>query len=378
MSVHKRGKTYFVRYRDDAGKQHNKHFGPGAKAKRLAEEFDLEIKLARKRKQEIVLLKGSVMHLDELFELYIRDYELSGKSLEQSRNLKWMFKSKILPKLPNKEVDKLQYKDMLDLIDCYPDLSQIAKNRYFAYLRAVFNWGIRHDYTSVNPLQKWKMGKEKPRRFVISETELSNLLKYCPPHLKLAIQITFYLGLRPGKSELFALKWDDVDFERQEVSIYATKTNQRRTIPIPDAFLPVLKRARSKAQSEFVVEYNGRQVLRVSHSLAHALEKAGINKSFRLYDLRHMYATYMLNNGGDLAAVSAMLGHSDVSLTANTYYQAMSKEKQRSANLLPKLHEDGDPVERHMRRKEMENQGMEPKKKRKKHKIKTVGYKISE
>ena len=76
--------------------------------------------------------------------------------------------------------------------------------------------------------------------------------------------------------------------------------------------------------------------------------------------------------------VTAMLGHSDVSLTANTYYQAMSKEKQRSANLLPKLHEDGDPVERHMRRKEMENQGMEPKKKRKKHKIKTVGFKISE
>lgn len=376
MSVHKRGNTYFVRYRDAAGKQHNKHFGPGEKGKTKAEEFDLEVKLARKRKQEVILLKGSAVYLEELFELYIRDYELSGKSRDQLKNLKGLFKNKILPKIPKKEVDKLQYKHMLDLIDCYPKLSQSAKNRYFAYLRAVFNWGIQHDYTSVNPLQKWKMGKEKPRRFVLSEKEISKLLKYCPPHLKLAIQTTFYLGLRPGKSELFALMWNGVDFERQEVSIYATKTSQRRTIPIPDAFLPVLRKAQRQAQTPYVIEYNGKQVLRVSTSLKNALKKAGIDKSFRLYDLRHMYATYMLNSGGDLAAVSAMLGHSDVSLTANTYYQAMSKEKQRSANLLPTLNENIERDEKFQARRSERAKESNPKKKKTKRSVTDMGYKI--
>lgn len=377
MSVHKRGNTYFVRYRDAAGKHRNKHFGPGEKGKNKAEEFDLEIKLAKKRKQEVILLKGSSVYLEELFELYIRDYELSGKSRDQLSNLKVLFKNKILPKLPSIEVDKLQYKHMLDMIECYPKLSQAAKNRYFAYLRAVFNWGIQHDYTSVNPLQKWKMGKEKPRRFELSEKEISKLLKHCPPHLKLAIQTTFYLGLRPGKSELFALKWDGVDFERQEVSIFATKTNQRRTIPIPDAFLPVLRKAKRKAQTPYVIEYNGKQVLRVSTSLKSALEKAGIDKSFRLYDLRHMYATYMLNSGGDLAAVSAMLGHSDVSLTANTYYQAMSKEKQRAANLLPKLNENIERDEKFQARREEKLREAQPKKKKKRRSVTDFSYKAN-
>lgn len=86
-----------------------------------------------------------------------------------------------------------------------------------------------------------------------------------------------------------------------------------------------------------------------------------------------MYATYMLNSGGDLAAVSAMLGHSSVSLTADVYYQSMTKEKQRAANLLPKLYEDGDPHEKYQRLKEKKGKVDKPKKK-KMMKVKHVGY----
>ncbi|WP_319779925.1 tyrosine-type recombinase/integrase [Maridesulfovibrio sp.] len=373
MSIHKRGNSYFVRYRDQSGKQKQKHFGVGKDGKNQAEEFDLQVKLAKKKKQQVVMLSESDVYLEELVDLYLKDYVATGKSAEQAKNVKLTLKNKVLPHLPHKRVDRLTYSDMLNMLDHYPKLSQTTKNRYFAYLRAVFNWGIDHDYTTVNPLQKWKMSKEAPRQFVITEKELAKLIKHSPPHLKLTIQLTFYLGLRPGKSELFKLKWDDVDFENNRISVFATKTKQNRIIPIPDVLLPILKRAQRKAETEFVVEYKGNPVLRVSTALKNAKEKAGITKSFRLYDLRHMYATLMMNKGADLAAVSAMLGHSDVSLTANTYYQAMSSEKTRAANLLPRIDEDTEAAERFQKKME-KKKGDAAVKNRKKRKLSHVGY----
>jgi site-specific recombinase XerD len=49
--------------------------------------------------------------------------------------------------------------------------------------------------------------------------------------------------------------------------------------------------------------------------------RAGINVPTRMYDLRHLYATTMLTNGADLAAVSTLMGHSTITMTADTYYQ---------------------------------------------------------
>jgi integrase len=144
--------------------------------------------------------------------------------------------------------------------------------------------------------------------------------------------------------------------------VFATKTTQTRIIDIPEPLLRVLKKAKRKAKSEYVVEYNGKRVLRVTTSLNNALEKAKIDKSFRMTDLRHMYATYMLNQGADLAAVSAMLGHSDVSLTANTYYQAMAKEKKRAASLLPQIR-DYDTIEKDRKRKKKSGTSKRKKKK---------------
>ncbi|WP_319760564.1 tyrosine-type recombinase/integrase [Maridesulfovibrio sp.] len=377
MSVHKRGNSYFVRYRDQSGKQRNKHFGVGKAGKSKAEEFDLQVKLAKKKKQQVVMLSESDVKLQELLDLYLKDYGLRGQSAAQAYNIRRTMESKIIPKLPNKRVDRLTYADLLNMLEHYPKLNQSTKNRYFAYLRAVFNWGIAHDYITVNPLQKWKMSKEAPRQFEISLEELTQIIRHSPPHLQLIIEMTFYLGLRPGKSELFKLKWDDVDFENRRVFVFATKTKQNRYVPIPDILIPILKKAKRKAKTEYVIEYNGKPVLRVDTALKTAKEKAGITKSFRLYDLRHMYATLMMTQGGDLAAVSANLGHSDISLTANTYYQPMEKEKARAANLLPQLDVDGsrERSRKLAEKKKRDREAANPKKKKKKRsKVTKKGY----
>ena len=81
----------------------------------------------------------------------------------------------------------------------------------------------------------------------------------------------------------------------------------------------------------------GRGLTTIRKSFKNACQRAGITYPTRMYDLRHLFATTLLNKGADLAAVSKMMGHSTVKLTADTYYHYMSGEKERAVRLLPGL-----------------------------------------
>jgi integrase len=56
-----------------------------------------------------------------------------------------------------------------------------------------------------------------------------------------------------------------------------------------------------------------------------------------MYDVRHLFASIMLAGGGDLAAVSRLLGHSNTQMTADTYYELLKGEKRRAISILPSL-----------------------------------------
>lgn len=133
------------------------------------------------------------------------------------------------------------------------------------------------------------------------------------------------------------MKWDNVDFNNGEVLIYASKTKTYRKVPVSKSFLPRLQEMKNTSKSGYVIEYHGRQVKKIAKAFRTACKNAGITYPVRMYDLRHMFATIMLSNGADLAAVSKLMGHSRVDMTANVYYQYMQGEKERAVNLLPVL-----------------------------------------
>ena len=103
------------------------------------------------------------------------------------------------------------------------------------------------------------------------------------------------------------------------------------------ASLNAYEAERDQSVSGFVIEYMGRGLTTIRKSFKNACKRAGITYPTRMYDLRHLFATTLLNKGADLAAVSKMMGHSTVKLTADTYYHYMSGEKERAVRLLPGL-----------------------------------------
>lgn len=60
-----------------------------------------------------------------------------------------------------------------------------------------------------------------------------------------------------------------------------------------------------------------------------AVKKAGITMPDRMYDLRHMFASITLSDGADLAALSKLVGHSNINTSVKVYHDVLRSEKER-------------------------------------------------
>ncbi|MDL1971428.1 MAG: site-specific integrase, partial [Candidatus Desulfofervidaceae bacterium] len=169
------------------------------------------------------------------------------------------------------------------------------------------------------------------------EEELKKLLEVAPEHLRWALIVEFYTGCRPGPSELFALKWEDVDWKEGTITIYGSKTGSVRKVYLKREFLAMLRQKYENRDCEYIISYKGRQVKKLKTAWKTAKKKAGITRKLRLYDLRHAFATYLLAHGADLKAVSDIMGHHSTKMTADRYYQLIEDLKRKAVEKLPSL-----------------------------------------
>ena len=338
MSVHyKKDGRWFVVWRDDNNKRREKWFGRGAAAKREAKAFDYQIKSDKKSGKQ--LSTPGKVRFDELAQDYLDRCRAEGKSYQYRNDIRNLLQNHVLPMLIHRPVDELTYQDFVKIADYFQsrNCSQSTINRYMGYLRAIVRYGIRTDKIRNNPLKGWQKPKEPQYRVRLTVSDLRKILNHAQPHLAWAIEVTWNLGTRPGPSELFALKWTDVDWQNQKVWIWASKTMSWRDVPISDTFLHRLRAKYSESRSGYLIEYNGNPIKKLRRSFQTACRKAEIGYRVRMYDVRHLFASIMLAGGADLAAVSRLLGHASTHMTADTYYQYLQGEKERAKDLLPEL-----------------------------------------
>jgi len=156
-------------------------------------------------------------------------------------------------------------------------------------------------------------------------------------------------GLR--RSEVFALKWKDVDFQTKQihvsrsivqnvVGICKTESSQK-PVPAHDDLVEALqqwrRQARYKSLESWVFAspvhqgrwpYLAQQIMR--HHILPAARKLGINKRIGWHTFRHTYSTLLRSTGAELKIMQELLRHSTIRVTLDTYTQAVTTEK-RSA-----------------------------------------------
>lgn len=187
----------------------------------------------------------------------------------------------------------------------YQELSLMR--RMFNVARREWKW-IR--YNPVADLS-FAVGTKNARdRWLTPEEEQLLLAKATNPSwLYLLILMALHTGMRRG--EIINLKWQDIDFTRRLITIHKSKNGEKRSIPMSKTLHGVLAAQKVRDISGKVFPIAVRS-LRVAYDKA--LKKAGI-ENFTFHDLRHTFATRLVQNGVDLYKVKELLGHKTILMT---------------------------------------------------------------
>lgn len=281
---------------------------------------------------------------------------------------------------------KLQFAttDYIDkIIEKASKITKYAGNSCYAIISIAFNDAMYSGYITYNPaLKMQKYSRPKPKINVLSEKQIQRFLA-CAKNKSwyLEILLALFCGLRKG--ELLGLKFKDFDIENRtltierqlsiEYELYAGSSkiksrrlverppktgNSKRKLRVPEIIIKELLKRKDQIDinkglfgEEYIDnDYVSCQKNGVCHDMS-ALNSCLIlicNKlslpHITVHSLRHMCATILLEQGANLAKVSAYLGHESVHTTFEYYCEVMD-EKEKILAFMNNLFCPGENVE---------------------------------
>jgi integrase len=225
----------------------------------------------------------------------------------------------------------------IDLRSGEAPLSPASVNRYLQTIRALYyraiDWGR---YRGQNPAAKIKLFRESRDLRPLSEEDFKKVLakaREISAKPKSPFERIFYdlcilcanTGLR--RSEALCLQWRHVD---EDAIMIRGKGNKTRIIPLnAEAAAAIRRQPRSL---DYVFSVTNRSQ---SKAITATFKKvtAAIGRPFKLHDLRHRFATALLDKGADLKTVAELLGHS-AGMTTLLYLHSTPDKKRRAVSLL--------------------------------------------
>jgi integrase len=207
-------------------------------------------------------------------------------------------------------------------------------NKELQFVRRVFSLCKRDwQFVKQSPFEFFKMTSVNDQRVrFLEHGQWEQLLMSCPSWLKPIVTLARYTGMRRGN--IIRLTWRQVDLQNKLINLDKTKNGQMLTIPLTGTaynLLENLKKAKViHLNCPYVFHSNGtpHKPHKVSMAFKRACNRAGID-DFRFHDLRHDFASNLVQNGNDLYLVQHLLGHKDGRMTQR--YAHLKVEQLRQA-----------------------------------------------
>ena len=373
--------SYDYRWRSVDGKRHSIY------AKTLEELREKEAAIQR-NKSDGIRTESRDVTLNDIFDMWA---ELK-KGLKDNtfQNYKYMYNQFVYPDLGRLKIAKLKRSDVRRFYNMLADergLKISTIDNIHTVLHQVLELAVEDDYLRSNPAdnalkelkQIHNFDTEKKKALTVEEQRifmefLEKKREY--NHWKPIFEVMLGTGMRVG--EVTGLRWCDVDFERNVISVnhtlvYYSHANNgcyfnintpktkagRRTIPmaqsVREAFLKekeyqkasgVSCKAKIDGYTDFIfinrfgnVQHQGtlnkalRRVIRDCN--ASILEKSDGKKElvllprFSCHILRHTFTTRLCESGVNMKVIQDILGHSDISTTMNIYADVTKELKER-------------------------------------------------
>ena len=224
-------------------------------------------------------------------------------------------------------------------------------------MSVVFNHGIRHEICDRNPIQLVRQSaKRRTAPVVLSASEVQRLIAALGIRERTLVLLAFGTGLR--MSELFGLKWHDIDFEKNEISVTRSIVFQvvgpckteasQKPIPLDSRLAEALKVWRDHTKYSTAEDWVfaspaaqgkrpfwGQSLMRTI--IRPAATRVGVTQRIGWHTFRHTYSSLLRANKTDIKVTQELLRHASSRVTLDTYTQAVTIQKRRAQSSVIRL-----------------------------------------
>jgi integrase len=228
----------------------------------------------------------------------------------------------ILPALGQLSVDELSNASIARLLQRLRERHYApgTTNRVIVLLRYAFNLAKKWQVTGVstNPTAGLQIQPDTCRERYLTTDELSRLMAalQTDENEVAAKAITLLVLTGARRNEITHAKWEHVDWERATLLVPISKTGRPRFITLNAAAINLLKSIDRSAGNPFIFPspLTGRPSPSLHFPWSRIKRNAGLTE-LRLHDLRHSFASFLVNEGTSLYVVQHLLGHTQPRMT---------------------------------------------------------------
>ena len=339
--------TEKYRYVRKTARLNGKQYVATGKTEREAMMKLMDKLAAAKRGEDVV---SESMTVDSWYRKWKQTYkdpkDITGKSLGMYDE---KYNKYIKPSIGAMKLKDVRDVHLQDILNAQAGMSDSHVKKIRSVMQQIFKRARQSRIIVYDPAELLELPKTtKNKRRSITEDERTAILEVAQTHRSGAwIQTLLYTGMRPG--ETAALKWEDVDFSKNEIHVRAakesgthnkiktTKTEAgNRIIPIHAKLIPVLTPLKKKSGYVFLTQagngHNENSLRRLWTGFKRDLDihlgaklernkivKSMVSPDLTPYCLRHTFCTDLQKAGVPLNVAKELMGHADIQTTANIY-----------------------------------------------------------
>ncbi len=318
------GKTYYLRYTNHRGKQRQYRIGNATvltlnQARLKARSALNRVAMGEdpsEQRQEARNVPTFAQFIEEQYMPFVQTYKRSvGTDVS-------LLKNHLLPRFGKRHLDEITRADIQKILAdrMAQGAAPGSANRLLIMLRFIFNLALKWEIAGVksnpsrgiplleeNNKRERYLSVEEAQRLYESVCKGDTMLRYIVPMLILT-------GAR--KREVLDAKWEDFDLNRRIWRIPVSKSGKARHVPLSDGAITLLGSIPRKPKCDwaFANPDTCKPYASIFGTWNTARKRAGLS-DVRLHDLRHSFASLLINSGRSLYEVQKILGHTQVKTT---------------------------------------------------------------